>query len=735
MCDKTSAKNYLLIIISILILTNITILLDIPFLRQIFGFFFLTFLPGLLILQILKLNKIGYTEKFVLSVGLSISFLMFFGLFVNNLSLSIGYETPLSTISLLISLNIAFIVLGVIGCKTNKESIFSLPDLNLSTAEKAFLIVPILFPALSMLGTHLMGNADNNIILLFLLFLISLYVAFVCFFNRKFSKRLYPIVILSTSISLLLIFMLRFPHIYGQDVHTEYFFFKTTFDSLHWNIVGYTSLDACLSISLLPAIFQSLLNVNAQEYLFKGVYVSACSFGPLGIYVISKKYIGELYAFLASFFFMSQSSFLVTAGSPRTSLAIFFVALAVMVFFNDKIEPLKRRFLFIVFMLSVVVSHYSTTYLFFFIILGAFIGTEILSKKYTFKKAISLTIVFLFFALIFLWYSLVTETAFNVGVGFVEETLGNLNMFFVEESRAPQIKMLTGEGLAYPMLSRVCLAFTWATLVLIGIGVLTMLRRYKEMVAMSNVKHKKPHFLKTKFEMEYLVMALACAGLLVIMVALPYVSVSYGIQRLYSLVLVILSLFFVLGGMTLSNFSFKKKLLLKKQKEGGNVLQNPVRKSVGRENGSQVRAYLIILLILIPYFLFGTGAMYEIFGVSGGATLNSEGEGIDHGYIHNSESCAAKWLMENAKKNSRIYTSDYIVKNGLISQGEILPSRIDCRSFSKHGKLRGYFYLSYNNVVKEKFVLEGIPCNMTEYLDMFVGKSKVYNSGCAEVYK
>lgn len=42
------------------------------------------------------------------------------------------------------------------------------------------------------------------------------------------------------------------------------------------------------------------------------------------------------------------------------------------------------------------------------------------------------------------------------------------------------------------------------------------------MVAIAGVKRKKPDFLKTKFEIEYLTMALMCAGLLVIMVALPY---------------------------------------------------------------------------------------------------------------------------------------------------------------------------------------------------------------------
>ena len=150
---KFGAKEWFVFLISILLLTDLAILLNIPFLQQIFGFLFLMILPGVLILEILKLNKIGSTEKFVLSVGLSVSFLMFFGLLVNNLSLYFGYETPLAAIPLLISFNLSFIVLATIGCMVNQEPIFSFPNLNLTIPEKAFLIVPILFPALSIFGT------------------------------------------------------------------------------------------------------------------------------------------------------------------------------------------------------------------------------------------------------------------------------------------------------------------------------------------------------------------------------------------------------------------------------------------------------------------------------------------------------------------------------------------------------------------------------------------------------
>lgn len=60
---KFGYKEWFVFVIPILLLTDLAILLNIPFLRQIFGFLLLTLLPGLLILRILRLNKIGSTEK------------------------------------------------------------------------------------------------------------------------------------------------------------------------------------------------------------------------------------------------------------------------------------------------------------------------------------------------------------------------------------------------------------------------------------------------------------------------------------------------------------------------------------------------------------------------------------------------------------------------------------------------------------------------------------------------
>jgi uncharacterized membrane protein len=123
-----------------LIFTDLSIFLNIPVLRQVLGFTFFTVIPGLLILHILKLNKLEFTWKIVLSFGLSISFLMFFGLFINWVYPLFGYNTPLSTSSLIISFSVVILILAIIAYVRNRSVSFAnLSDLKLNTREKALL--------------------------------------------------------------------------------------------------------------------------------------------------------------------------------------------------------------------------------------------------------------------------------------------------------------------------------------------------------------------------------------------------------------------------------------------------------------------------------------------------------------------------------------------------------------------------------------------------------------------
>ena len=94
-------RNFLLIILSFqfLFLGIVglrAIGIDIPILRQIISFIYLLFVPGLLILRILRFHELGKLKTILFTMGLSITFLYLLGFFINLLYPFLGIHSPIS---------------------------------------------------------------------------------------------------------------------------------------------------------------------------------------------------------------------------------------------------------------------------------------------------------------------------------------------------------------------------------------------------------------------------------------------------------------------------------------------------------------------------------------------------------------------------------------------------------------------------------------------------------------
>ena len=477
------AKQYFTVLAVIIVLTDLTIFLNIPFLRQILGFICFTIVPGLLILHLLRLNKIEFLKKFVLSVGLSVAFLMFAGLLVNSFYPLI--LKPLSLAPILISFTIILIILAFIAYKRNKDdfdigNVFNF-KIDLKDKLTSPLIFPILFPFMAVFGTHLMNTQGNNIILMVMLFLIPAYVVVVVVLRDKIPKATYPIAIWMIGMSLLLMHGLTSYHLMGRDIHGEYYCFRLAISDFHWDISKYYhGYNACLSVTILPTVYQALLNINA-EYIQKLIFGLIGSIMSLGVYVISKIYISKEYAFFASLLFIFQSAFIYYFQSAtRQEIAMLFFVLAIMIYFDRKMDNLSKKILFIIFMISVIVSHYTTAYIFFIVLLMLKFAS--LSKSFfgfeRTKKAVSATIIVIFAALIFSWYSQLTEVPFNNGVVFIDRTFSNLGMLFVEETRDRTTMGVLGMGVTSTpnLISTVVHDTIFA---FIGIGLIDLFVRHK----------------------------------------------------------------------------------------------------------------------------------------------------------------------------------------------------------------------------------------------------------------
>lgn len=720
-----------------LILTDFSIIMDIPILRQVLGFTFFSIVPGMIILiGILEIKNIGITDKVVLSIGLSISFLIFAGLLINYIYPLFGYDTPLSTTSLVISLSIILLALGITAYFKNRTSQFiELPHLRLSFREKAFLLLPAFFPLLSIIGMHQMNTTDNNAILMALLFLIPAYFIIIALVHINVPERDYASIIFLTSISLVLLLGLRSNHIIGADSHSEYYVFQQTIYNGQWQIIFNNTLDSCLSISILPTVYQSLTGID-PEFLFKILYPIIFSTSPLVIYIISRKYIGSFYAFLGSLYFMSQNTFLLTTASPRTNVAILFFSLSIMVLFHKEMNDFYKKLLFIIFAISCIVSHYATTYIFFFILFFSWLSMQVFHRalssqikspksnillpnslesqvtpKYPRplqKPDITIGIVLLFFVVLFLWQSQITGVAFNSGVSFILSSFESLQYFFIQETRSTGVAEAFGSGLGDKGIpQKINFVFSWMAIILIAIGVLTTLTRYRQRVALLDWD-EEPHssFLSQRLDAEFFASSLICSCILTASIALPFVFVGYGMERAYCQMIVVLLPYIVIGGISVAEyFNISCK-------------------------------YLFIMVAIIPFFMCHTGTMYQIFGYPSEMTLNSEGQTYDVLFVHDQESFGARWLKNFGQEDIKIF-ADYASDSRLLSQAGILLSSYPKELIEKGKRLgEGYFYMRYCGVVNGKLMDRKYRWhNVTDYKDEFAKRELIYVNGGSEIWK
>jgi len=122
-----TSNTTLRFIVCIIILGTLSALLDIPVLRELMVVPFLLILPGLLLLFLLKLDKLGLAEKIVLTVALSVTFIMFFGVALNQICLAINYSKPLATNTFVPSLSMVLVVLTILAYQRNKQAFASFP--------------------------------------------------------------------------------------------------------------------------------------------------------------------------------------------------------------------------------------------------------------------------------------------------------------------------------------------------------------------------------------------------------------------------------------------------------------------------------------------------------------------------------------------------------------------------------------------------------------------------------
>jgi len=751
------------------LVVNLLVFFDIQYLylRAIFSFIFLTTVPGLLIILMLKIREIDFWEYLVYTIGLSIAFLMFGGLFVNWTLLLIGIDKPLLLVPLLMIFNTLLLAFWIIAYIRNKEILLEIKPPKLDRLNSFLFTIPIIFPILSILGAITLNNNGSSYLTLILLGSIAIYAFFIVLLRRKLNENIFQWVILMMSISLLLMYSLRCWHIFDGDINQEYQIFQLTKDNFYWSMSNFPGhpYNACLSITILPTIFYSFLNIN-DEYIFKLVFQIVFSFVPVIVFLFFRRYTKSIIAFLASFFFMSQYQFSAQMTAlMRQEIATLFFALFLIALFDENFNFSIKNILLLIFGFSMIISHYSTAYValalfaFVYFVWLFFRKTENkkiflkIYQKLNLKKKGRLrrrkynlggTLVFLLFIFTFLWYFQLAGTS-NDLIGLVKLTASNIGKIFTNEMKSDQaILALWGSVKTYTMediknyrdnitkeyhTNKKWINFYSSK----KYEDYAIEPRYSQSISSSNIKVKliSGHLTKIsnkslqisiligvfyllffqlkkqKINEEYIIMSLGCLFLLGIIILVPYVSLAYNVERLFQQSLVLLSLPAILGILVVFKL-FKQK----------NVI------------------FFLIGVICIWFFLSSSGFISKLVGGYPEMNLNNFGESYDRFYLYESEIKSFEWLSKYYNQKDMIYLDRYanskadafskIDEKNILN--DVLPTTIDKNAYVYSGYVnttQKKAFVYYVNVMSYNFPMEFLNNN----------KNKIYNNGGSGIFK
>ena len=693
------SEHFLVTVVVLQVVMYISLFLNFPLVRQVVGIAYLTVVPGLIFIKLLKLDELGTLEIIVFAVGFSVAFLMLSGLIINQFGYLAGLSFPLSTLPLSLFINTLIIVgAAVVHLRQGKiKKTFSLQNATLSPS----LLLLALIPILSIIGVYFVNTTGNSLILIIMILSIAALFTLTTIYDR--SSKFYPLAIFMIAIALLLHVSLISNYIvpYGGDSPAEYFVFQNVQQNAHWTPVfafptdeGLGRFNAMLSVTVLPTVYSNMLGID-PSLVFKLIYPLIFALVPVALYLLWQPYIGKKLSFIAAFVFVAQSTFFTEMiALNRQMIAELFFVLLLLVLLNKKVKKEGKFLSFAILSFGLIFSHYALAEIFLFLIFAAWATSVFYLKKPSFNLQLSMII--FFFVAMFAWYIYTSgSVVFDSFLTFTRSVASQLGDFLNPASRGQTV--LTGVGLvqAPSILNTVSRVFAYLTEIFIVVGVVALLRK------------KNPF----RFERDFKVFSIIAVAILISLIVVPGLANTLSMTRFYHILLMILAPFCVIGMWAFSQvfckfvFKHEKKIIVS----------------------------LLIVAVLVPYFLFQTNLVYEVAKTESWSIPLSEYRmnpiqlyGF-YGFIDTYSVYGAQWVSNNVPyqyniaADNGLYTS--LTAYGVVYRGYV--TALDNNTILHPGE---FVYLSYISVEYEKLSSNGTIPQVLNQTDV------VYSNGGSEVY-
>jgi len=717
------------ILLAILAIANLLTIYNVRLFGIVEVLWLLILVPitGSIIINIfLDLKKFNFGEWLIYSVGLGLASDMALGLIINTAGLLLHQKTLVPQV-IIPTFDVIFVAL-LIARHLYAKSSHLLPSFfpDVSNHIKVRILLPLIFPFISVLGAIRLNNGGTNNIALSLIFLVCAYLIWLMIFVKQHYEAEYLSSLFGIGIALGLSYAMRSNHIIGSDINGEFQVFSTTVKNGIWlpHLFPGSSYNACLSITVLPAFLHAFMRIST-EYFFKIIMQVLLGIIPLVVYVIALNRFGtrKYLAYISTLFFMVQVQFILEFPALiRQQVATLFFGLIFAVATSKHASLLTKKILILLFGLAMIPSHYSTAYVCIGLLLLVSLLRYPLNKIKNIKHKeivqkdtmwlISLPVIIMLTLTTFLWYGETLQASGGL-LQKISKSVTSFSSIFNADSHSQFVVNAFGVGgttynsqtLArmsaknsvqggynpspteyQPVPYSIDTASPHNTSEqLIYSGEHKFLPLAVNVLLIIGLAYMVFRSLFKSDEIHDAALAFASGLLFILLAVLPSISEDYNLERLYQQLLVLIAPAFVYGMIVLLRFKF-----------------------------AYVR--LLGILILVVYLLYSTGLIDQaVFGVSN-VNLTNGGTNYVHFYTTDGATDSLSWLQSTYNHNPAPVNVDYysffaveshtsLQNNALVKS--LFPSEITPNSYvySSETNVHGGFAFDYyeNQVVTYNF--------------------------------
>lgn len=354
-----------------------------PWIGAVAGFLLAIGLPAWMLSQKIDWRTPAPSERLAYSIVSSIFGLMVAGLFVNTILPHLGISHPLDRGPVLVTVDVWC---GIIALWRPRRFSPVIPPVRIDRLQGADWVVGLLSALcvpLAIMGANRLNNGTGSGLTLLMLFLAALTLVIMFARRNTLNAGTLTAALYFIALAMLLMTSLRGWYITGSDIQNEYVVFEQTKSHGDWNISNSQgAYNACLSLTILPTMLSQLLRVD-DPYIFKFWFQLLFALVPIFVYRISLRHTDRTIAIIATIYFISFPTYFTDMPFiNRQEIAYLFVGACILTATDPTVGHKTGRFRIAAFSLGIVLSHYSTSYVF----LGTLVVAWIVYKTLVFFR-------------------------------------------------------------------------------------------------------------------------------------------------------------------------------------------------------------------------------------------------------------------------------------------------------------------------------------------------------------